>query len=58
MAPCEPNCECKWCMICKMITHPMFQDTLDQILTEFKALDASTPRDDTPTTDEIETEEC
>ncbi len=63
MPLCAPDCECKWCMVCKMMKHPMFQEALDEMIDEFRALEAKTPSySDSPdalnTTTEIETEEC
>jgi hypothetical protein len=36
MPMCSCDCECRWCLLCKMMEHDSFKEKLDELLSQFK----------------------
>jgi hypothetical protein len=36
MVMCAPDCRCKWCRLQDMAVHPLFQESVEELLEEFK----------------------
>ena len=36
MVMCAPDCECKWCRLQDMAEHPLFQESVEELLEEFR----------------------